>query len=61
MKRYEFKPGNRVELVRYYSFWDASPPQGTVVKTSDRRITCKMDRSGKLIRFRPEDLRLVTK
>lgn len=54
-----FKPGDRVELVRHYSFWGDPSPQGTVVSTSNRRVRCKMDRSGKLIRFLPDDLRLV--
>ena len=52
-----FKPGDRVELVRHYSFFDASPPQGTVISTTNRRIRCKMDRTGKAIRFPPTDLR----
>ena len=52
-----FKPGDRVELVRHYSFWGDPPPQGTVVSTTSRRIRCKMDRSGKLITYFPGDLR----
>jgi hypothetical protein len=52
-----FKPGDRVELVRYYSLWGDPPPQGTVVRTSNRYVCCKMDRTGKLIRFPPDDLR----
>jgi hypothetical protein len=54
-----FKPGDRVELVRHYSFWGDPPPQGTVVSTSNHRVRCKMDRTGKLIRFRPGDLQQV--
>ena len=54
-----FEPGDRVELVRYYSFWGDPPPQGTVLRTTNRLITCKMDRTGKLIRYRPDDLRRV--
>lgn len=54
-----FEPGDRVELVRHYSFWGDPPPQATVVSATNRRIRCKMDRSGKLIRFSPEDLRHV--
>ena len=54
-----FKPGDRVELVRYYSFWGDPPPQGIVISTSNRRVHCKMDRTGKLIRYFPDDLRHV--
>lgn len=54
-----FKPGDRVELVRHYSFWGDPPPQGTVISTSNRRVRCKMDRTGKLIRYFPDDLRHV--
>jgi hypothetical protein len=54
-----FKPGDRVELVRHYNFWGEPPPQATVISTTNRRIRCKMDRSGKLIRFLQEDLRHV--
>jgi hypothetical protein len=54
-----FKPGDRVELVRYYSFWGDAAPQGTVISTSNRRVHCKMDRTGKVIRFSPDDLRHV--
>ena len=46
-----FKPGDRVELVRHYSFWGDPPPQGTVVSTTSRRIRCKMERSVKLITY----------
>jgi hypothetical protein len=59
MKLDAFKPGDRIELVRYYSFWGDPPPQGTVISTSLRCVTCKMDRRGKLIRFLPNDLRHV--
>ena len=53
-----FAPGDRVELVRHYSFFGAPPPQGTVVGTTNRLILgCKMDRSG--TRFPPSDLRRV--
>jgi hypothetical protein len=54
-----FKPGDRVELARHFSFWGDPPPRGTVVSTTNRRVRCKMDRTGKLIRFLPEDLRCV--
>ena len=36
---------------RANSFFGAPPPQGTVVGTTNRLIRCKMDRSGKVIRF----------
>jgi hypothetical protein len=54
-----FKPGDRVELVRHYSFWGDPAPQGTVVSATSRCIRCKMDRSGKLITYLPGDLRRV--
>ena len=54
-----FKPGDRVELVRHYSFWGDPPPQGTVISTTNRCVRCKMDRSGRLIRFLPGDLRYI--
>jgi hypothetical protein len=54
-----FKPGDRIELVRYYSFSGEPPPQGTVLSTTNRRVSCKMDRTGKVIRFTPDDLRHV--
>ena len=54
-----FKPGDRVELVRHYSFWGGPPPQGTVISTTNRRVRCKMDRSGRLIRYLPDDLRHI--
>jgi hypothetical protein len=56
-----FGPGDGVELVRHYSPWGDPPPQGTVVKASNRLICCKMDRSGKLVRFPPYELRLLQK
>lgn len=57
MKLDAFKPSDRLELVRHYSFWGEPLPQGTVISTSYRCVCCKMDRSGKLIRFLPNDLR----
>jgi hypothetical protein len=54
-----FKPGDRIELVRHYSFWGDPSPQGTVINTTSRCVHCKMDRSGKLIRFLPADLRHI--
>jgi hypothetical protein len=54
-----FKPGDRVELVRYYSFWGEPLPQGTVISITDRTIHTQMDRNGRMIRFSPDDLRVV--
>ena len=54
-----FKPGDRVELVRYYSFWGEPLPQGTVISTSDHTINTKMDRNGRMRRLSPDDLRVV--
>ncbi len=54
-----FRPGDLIELVRYYSFWGDPPPQGIVISTSNRRVHCKMDRTGKLISYFPDDLRHV--
>ena len=54
-----FKRGERVELVLYYDFWGSPPPERTVVGTSRRHVSCKMDRSGKVIRFLPQDLQRV--
>ena len=59
MTLHAFKPGDRVELVRHYSFWGDSPPQGTVISTTNRCVRCKMDRSGRLVRFLPDDLRHI--
>jgi len=56
-----FKPGDRVELVRHYSPWGDPPPQGTVVGSSTRLVRCKMDRTGKVVRYPPSDIRLVPK
>jgi hypothetical protein len=54
-----FKPGDRVELVSYYSFWGEPFPQGTVIRTTDRTIHTKMDRNGKMIRLSPDDLQVA--
>jgi hypothetical protein len=59
MAIHAFKPGDRVEFVRYYSLWGDPPPQASVVGTTNRCVICKMDRNGKLIRFLPDDLRPV--
>ena len=54
-----FNPGDRVQLVLHYDLWGAPPPQATVISTSNRYVRCKMDHSGKMIRFLPQDLRNV--
>ena len=60
MDMHAFKPGDRVELVRYYSFWDELLPRGTVISTTDRTIiNTKMDRNGRMRRLSPNDLRVV--
>ena len=56
MKLDAFKPGDRIELVRHYSLWGDPPPQGNVVSTTKRLVRCKMDRTGRVIGFRPDDL-----
>ena len=48
-----FKRGDRVELVRYYSFWGEPLPQGTVISATDRTILTKMDRNSRMIRLSP--------
>jgi hypothetical protein len=53
-----FKRGDRVELVRYYSFWGEPLPQGTVISATDRTILTKMDRNGRMIRLSPDDFGL---
>ncbi len=55
----DFKRDDRVELLLYYDFWGSPPPKGTVVRTSIPHVSCKMDRSGKVIRFLPQDLHRV--
>jgi hypothetical protein len=54
-----FKPGDRVELVRYCSLSGEPSPQGTVVSMGYRLVRCKMDRTGRVIGFPPDDLRHV--
>ena len=57
-----FKVGDRVELLLFYSFNENEPlPQGTVVSASSRCIRTKMDRTGKVVRFDPRDLRVIAK
>ena len=54
-----FEIGDRVELLLFYSFDGDPPPQGTVVGKSSKCVHTKMDRSGKVIRFDPRDLRIL--
>ena len=55
-----FKTGDRVELLLYYSFEPGPLPQGTVVRTSLRgMVHVKMDRHGKIVGFKPSDLRII--
>ena len=57
-----FKTGDRVELLLYYSFEPGPLPQGTVVRTSLRgMVHVKMDRHGKVVVFKPSDLRIIKK
>ena len=57
-RRDAFQAGDRVELLLFYGFHGEPRPQGTVV-TVGRTIHCKMDHSGKIIRFEPSDLRVI--
>ena len=58
----KFKPGDRVELLLYYSFEPGPRPQGTVVRTTLRgMVHVKMDRHGKIVGFKPSDLRIIKK
>ena len=56
-----FKIGDRVELLRYYSFEGDPPPKGTVVSIGLRRVDCKIDSHGRVIGFAPSDLSIVGK
>jgi hypothetical protein len=54
-----FNIGDRVELLLFYGFHSEAPPQGTVVGKSSKRVHCKMDDTGRVIRFDPSDLRVI--
>ena len=56
-------PGDRVELLLHSAFKPGPLPQGTVVrKIAVRRLVkVKMDRNGKLVGFKPSDLRISKK
>jgi len=58
IRRDAFRVGDRVELMLFYSLVGEPRPQGTVVSVG-RMIHCKMDHSGKIIRFEPSDLRVI--
>ena len=54
------KTGDRVELWLYYGLEPGPLPQGTVVRTSLRgMVHVKMDRHGKIVSFKPSDLRII--
>ena len=56
----QFKVGDRIELLLYYSFEPGPLPQGTVVRLGPRELVkVKMDRNGKLVSFMPSDLRII--
>jgi len=59
----QFKVGDRIELLLYYSFEPGPLPQGTVIRTISPRglVKVKMDRTGKLVGFKPSDLRIIKK
>ena len=57
-RRDAFRVGDRVELMLFYSVVGEPRPLGTVVSVG-RTIHCKMDHSGKIIRFEPSDLRVI--
>jgi hypothetical protein len=59
MKLADFRIRDRVELVRYVGLHGEPLPQGKVISISYNRITCRMDRTGKLVRFDPSDLRII--
>jgi hypothetical protein len=52
-----FQVGDRVEPLLFCGFNGESRPQATVIETGTCCVRCKMDRSGKVIRFLPDDLR----
>ena len=54
-----FKTGDRVELLLHYAFKPGRLPQGTVAVR--RLVKVKMDRNGKLVGFKPSDLRIIKK
>ena len=57
------KSGIEFELLLYYSFEPGPLPQGTVIRTITPRglVKVKMDRTGKLVGFKPSDLRIISK
>ena len=59
----QFKVGDRIELLLYYSFEPGPLPQGTVIRTISPRglVKVKMDRTGKLVGFKRSNLRIISK
>ena len=57
-RRDAFRVGDRVELLLFYGFHGEPCPRGTVVSVG-RMIHCKMDHSGKVVRFEASDLGLI--
>ena len=56
----KWQVGDRVELLLFYGFDPNAPlPQGTVVGAIPKCIHAKMDRTGKVVRFDPKDLRVI--
>ena len=58
-----FQVGDKVVLLLYYGFHGEAPPQGAVVMTTSTRglVKVKMDRNGRLVGFKPSDLRIISK
>ena len=59
----QFQSRGSIELLLYYSFEPGPLPQGTVIRTITPRelVKVKMDRTGKLVGFKPSDLRIISK
>ena len=49
-------PGDRVEVSPGLDVWMMGDRYGTVIKVTNRRVTCIMHRSGKVRRFAPGDI-----
>ena len=57
-----FKTGDRVELLLHYAIEPGPLPPGTLVRVAVRGLMkVKMDRNGKLVGFKPSDLRISKK
>ena len=54
------RSGIEFELLLHYAFEPGPLPQGTVVRTSLRgMVHVKMDRHGRVVVFKPSDLRII--